>query len=111
MPPINWQTANIQAAATYMRERIAAGATDARTFAVYEGLVEILDPNRRKIRLQRALAESAKAATTVQANRERRAREERRDQRDRRTMHLGPPDGVERRAGERRAARDRRTGG
>ena len=37
----------------YMRERMAAGATDVRTKAVYEGLLDVLDPTRRTARLQR----------------------------------------------------------
>ena len=36
---MTWQQANIQAAAAYMRERIAGGATDPKTIAVYEGLI------------------------------------------------------------------------
>jgi len=107
---MNWQQANIQAAATYLRERIAAGATDARTKAVYEGLLEVLDPNRRKIRLQRELAESAKAAVTVQTSRERRAQDRRGARPDRRVANLGPPGGVERRKGDRRRGMDRRGG-
>ncbi|MEA2462585.1 MAG: hypothetical protein QOJ98_332, partial [Acidobacteriota bacterium] len=43
-----------------------------------------------------------------QANRERRAAAERRRLADRRKQNLGSPVGVERRAGERRAGRDRR---
>src|SRR5437773_986339 len=50
---MTWQQTNIQAAAAYLRERIAAGAVDARTKAVYEGLLEVLDPTRRAARVQR----------------------------------------------------------
>ncbi len=99
---------NIQAATTYVRERMAAGADDARTRAVYEGLLEVLDPNRRTLRLQRELAESAKAAVAVQAERDRRTRERRRT--DRRKANLGNPTGVERRRIERRSGADRRHG-
>jgi len=107
---MNWQRSNIQAAATYLRERIAAGAVDARTRAIHEGLLEVLDPNRRTARLQREMAESAKAAVTAHAVRERRARRERRVHHDRRQLDLGPPGGVERRRGEQRAGLDRRGG-
>ena len=100
-----WQRANIQAAATYLRERMATGATDAKTRAIYEGLLDVLDPTRRATRLQREAAYSAKSAVTVHATRERRAHTERRGQRDRRVVNLGPPGGIERRSG-----RDRRTG-
>lgn len=107
---MNWQRSNIHAAATYLRERMAAGAVDARTRTIYEGLLEVLDPNRRTARLQREMAESAKAAVTAHAVRERRARHERRSPHDRRQVHLGPPDDVERRRGDRRAGLDRRGG-
>jgi hypothetical protein len=102
---MTWQQTNIQAAAAYLRERIAAGATDAKTRSVYEGLLEVLDPNRRAVRLRRELAESTKVVP-VQTNRERRGAERRAV--DRRKVNLGPPGGVERRAGERRTGRDRR---
>jgi hypothetical protein len=105
---MNWQQANIQAAAAYLRDRLAAGATDTRTRSIYEGLLDVLDPSRRAARLRREVAETAKAVP-VQTNRERRARSERRVA-DRRTVDLGPPDGVERRSGpERRRSRDRRS--
>lgn len=107
---MTWQQANIQAAAAYLRERIAAGATDARTKSIYEGLLEVLDANRRALRLRRELSESAKAVP-VQSNRERRATPERRARETRRGMNLGPPGGVERRTGkDRRTGRDRRAG-
>ena len=44
---MTWQRVNIQAAAAYMRDRIASGADDVRTKAVYEGLLDVLDPTRR----------------------------------------------------------------
>jgi hypothetical protein len=107
---MNWQRSNIQAAAAYLRERIAAGAADARTRTIYEGLLEVIDPNRRTAGLQREMAESAKAAVTAHANRERRAGRDRRGHPDRRQVNLAPPDGVERRRGNRRAGTDRRGG-
>jgi len=103
-----WERANIQAAASYLRERMSQGAIDAKTKAVYEGLLEVLDPTRRTTRIQRELASATKAAVTVQANRERRSAAERRRE-DRRKANLGSPTGVERRTGkERRTGRDRR---
>jgi hypothetical protein len=105
---MDWQRANIQAAAGYLRDRIAGGASDPRTRAVYEGLLEVLDPSRRRLRLQREAAAAAQAAATVPTARERRATPERRG-RDRRRVNLGPPDGIERRTGgDRRGGRDRR---
>jgi hypothetical protein len=103
-----WERANIQAAAGYLRERMTQGAIDAKTKTVYEGLLDVLDPTRRAARIQRELSAAAKAAVTVQANRERRAAAERRRLADRRKQNLGSPVGVERRVAERRAGRDRR---
>lgn len=99
---MSWQRANVQAAAHYLRERISAGALgsdDARSKAVYQGLLDVLDPARRTARVQRESAADAKSAVTVQAARERRSQASR----ERRRANLGPPSGVERRAG-----RDRR---
>lgn len=105
----SWERANIQAAASYLRERMTQGAIDAKTKTVYEGLLDVLDPTRRAARVQREMATAARAAVTVQANRQRRAAADRRRQQDRRKENLGSPVGVERRAGaERRAGRDRR---
>ena len=87
-----------------VRERISAGATDAKAKAVYEGLLDVLDPSRRATRHQRELADAAKGAATVKAGRERRSQGDRRSG-DRRMVDLGSPTGVERRSG-----RDRRTG-
>ena len=107
---MNWQRANIQAAAAFVRERMTAGGGDARTKAVHEGLLDVLDPTRRTARLQREAAESAKAAVVVQAARDRRNRIDRRGRHDRRLVNLGAPGGSERRAHrERREGSDRRT--
>jgi hypothetical protein len=107
---MNWQRTNIQAAVAYLRERIAAGATDVRTKAIYEGLMDVLEPNRRVLRVQREMADAVKSAVPVPPARERRTRVERRD-RDRRAANLAPPHDVERRRlPDRRAGRDRRGG-
>jgi hypothetical protein len=108
---MSWQRANIQAAATYLRERIAAGAADPRTKIVFEGLLDVLEPTRRTLRLQREMAHATKASVPVHATRDRRNTMDRRAHRDRRLNNLGPPGGAERRAGaDRRAGRDRRGG-
>jgi hypothetical protein len=109
---MTWQQANIQAAAAYLRERIGAGATDARTKAVYEGLLDVLDPPRRATRVQREAAQAARDAVTVQAERDRRAASERRSRRERRVADVGAPGGTERRrTQDRRSGRDRRDRG
>jgi hypothetical protein len=108
----SWERANIQAAASYLRERMTQGAIDAKTKAVYEGLLEVLDPTRRATRVQREMSAAAKSAVTVQAtNRQRRAAAERRRKEDRRKLNLGSPTGTERRTVNRRTGRDRRNRG
>jgi len=104
----NWQRANIQAAASYLREVMARAPADGRAKVVYEGLLDVLDPSRRTARLQRERAAAA-AAVPVQAARERRATHERRLT-DRRRVNTGNPTGTERRQKERRSGRDRRSG-
>ena len=94
---MNWQRTSVQTAAAYMRELIASGADDVKTKAVYEGLLDVLDPTRRAARIQRESAESAKAAVVVQTALERRNRTERR-----RLALATPPGGVERRRGRER---------
>jgi len=108
---MTWQQANIQAAAAYLRGLIGGGATDARTKAVYEGLLDVLNPSRRASRVQRESAQAAKAAVAVKAERDRRAAAERRSQHDRRVATLGPPQGTERRRADRRSGSDRRNRG
>jgi hypothetical protein len=104
---MSWQRANIQAAVTYLREQMNAASTDARAKVIYEGLLEVLEPARRTVRLQREATEAA-SSVPVAVTRDRRHRVERRDHSDRRLVNLGPPGGVERRRGDRRAGRDRR---
>ncbi|MBI3492970.1 MAG: hypothetical protein HY047_14505 [Acidobacteria bacterium] len=104
---MSWQSANIQAAASYLRERINAGDSHSRTKAIYKGLLDVLDPTRRVTRVQREMAAAkAAAAVAVKAERDRRAAERRRG--GRRKVNLGSPTGVERRKGERRTSHDRR---
>jgi hypothetical protein len=106
---MSWQIENIKSAASYMRERIAAGDIGPRTKVIYEGLLEVLDPARRATRIQREMAAASKiaAAVAIRAERERRAAERRRTA-DRRRLNLGSPTAVEQRKSERRTRRDRR---
>ena len=100
-----WQRANVLAAANYMREQIARTPEDARLVAVYEGLLDLLDPARVVARRQREQASAARqAASALKAERRRTERLAA----DRRKADLGPP-GAERRTGpDRRSGRDRR---
>jgi hypothetical protein len=98
-----WQRANVLAAAQYLRDIVARRPDDAKGHAVYEGLLEVLEPARRTIRQQRELSEAARLSVM---SREKRAGTDRRRS-DRRRVNLGSPSIGERRKGERRA-RDRR---
>lgn len=96
-----WQRETLLAAAAFLREQYGNPPADAKAKAVYEGLLEVLDPARRTVRLQREQAAAAKAVAA-----ERRAGRDRRGT-DRRKANLGPPGGVERRRGERRSGERR----
>jgi len=99
-----WQRANIMAAANYFREALSRSPGDLQLKALYEGLLEVLDPSRRTQRHQR---ESVIAATAAQAEPR---DKDRRSGRDRRHVDVGPPGGVERRrVPDRRVVRNRRS--
>ena len=97
-----WQRANVLAAAQYLRDVVARRPDDAKGHAVYEGLLEVLEPARRTIRQQRELSDAARLSVM---SREKRIGNERR-RGDRRRVNLGSVAG-ERRKGERRAGRGR----
>jgi hypothetical protein len=102
-----WQRESIMAAAAFVREKYGNPPSDARAKLVHDGLLEVLDPSRRAVRLQREMSEAARAAALT-AKQERRAADRRRL--ERRKANAGPPAGTpERRAKERRAGVDRRT--
>src|SRR5262245_47528393 len=101
---MNRDRASIEAAAAYLREMIEAGADDYRTKSVYEGLLDVLDPSRYSMRVQRAAAADA-AVAILRGTRDRRGPLERRGHSDRRLVNFGPAAN-----GERRMSADRRTG-
>lgn len=103
-PLTGWQRANVLAAAQYVRELVLKTPADLKGRAVYEGLLEVLEPARRVARQQREMAEAAKAAVRI---RELRSGRERRGP-ERRAATLGAPGSGERRRAERRSGRDRR---
>jgi len=103
-PMAGWQRANVLAAAQYLRDIVSRTPGDVKAQAVYQGLLEVLEPARRAIRQQRELSEAARSSGTL---REKRAGSERR-RNERRRVNLGPPGGVERRRNDRRTGRDRR---
>jgi hypothetical protein len=92
----------------YLRELIDAGTTDSRTKSVYDGLLDILDPARRALRIQRAVSADA-ALAIMRAGRDRRSAINRRGPDERRLADLGPVAVGERRTGSlRRSGIDRR---
>jgi hypothetical protein len=105
-PLTGWQRANVLAAAQYVRELLLKTPGDLKGRAVYDGLLEVLEPTRRVARQQREMAEAAKAAVRI---REQRSGRDRRST-ERRKVNLGPPGGAERRRSDRRSGRDRRKG-
>jgi hypothetical protein len=102
-----WQRSNILAAANYLKDIGRIGqSTQAHSLA--QGLLEVLEPSRRTIRLQREAAQSATAG--AQAGRERRMGRDRRSAgSDRRKQQL-PFEGPERRGGRERRTAERRSG-
>ena len=104
-PLQSWQRDAILKAAQLLRDRFGNPPADAQAKAAHDGLLEVLDPARRTVRMQRELKEATQKAALTEKT-ERRARERRAT--DRRKANLGPPAGMpdrrktERRAGERR---------
>lgn len=104
-PLAGWQRDAILKASQLIRDRFGNPPVDPLARSAHDGLLEVLDPVRRTVRLQKEMSEATrKAAITARA--ERRARERRAN--ERRKANLGPPAGVgERRRGERRAGERR----
>jgi hypothetical protein len=104
-PLAGWQRDSILAAATFLRDRFGNPPGDPRARTVHDSLLEVLDPSRRAVRLQREMSDATrKAALTLKA--ERRAAERRAA--DRRKANVGPPSGIsDRRKGERRSGERR----
>ena len=105
-PLQGWQREAILKAAQLMRDRFGNPPVDAQARSAHDGLLEVLDPARRTVRLQRELSDATRKAALTEKT-ERRQKDRRAT--DRRKANLGPPPGVpERRKGERRAG-ERRT--
>jgi hypothetical protein len=101
-----WQREAILKAAQLLRERFGDPPNDAPARSAHDGLIEVIDPTRRTVRLQRELSEATRTAALTHRT-ERRARDRRGP--DRRTANVGLPQGVaERRKSERRKGERRR---
>jgi hypothetical protein len=104
-PLQGWQREAILKAAQLLRDRFGNPPADPQARAAHDGLLEVLDPARRTVRLQKELSEATRKAALTERT-ERRARERRAN--DRRKVNIGPPPGVpERRKGERRQSERR----
>jgi hypothetical protein len=95
-----WQRASILAALNHLKD-IGRLGHNPQALSLATGLMEVLEPSRRTIRLQREAAQAATAG--AQSGRGRRTRERRRNEerRKQKASYAGP---------ERRAGRDRRSG-
>ena len=100
-----WQRSNILAALSYLKD-IGRIGQNPQAALLAQGLMEVLEPSRRTIRLQREAALSASAS--AQAGRERRTGRDRRAAGERRKQQL-PFNGPDRRSGRDRRSGDRRT--
>jgi len=104
-PLQSWQRDAILKAAQLLRDRFGNPPVDPQARLAHDGLLEVLDPARRTVRLQKELSEATRKAALTEKT-ERRARERRGT--ERRKANLGPPPGLperrrtERRSGERR---------
>jgi hypothetical protein len=105
LTPNAWQRGNVAAAAAYLREIAVADPANVRAKALYEGLLDVLDPTRRTTRQQRELARPTGAERVAE-----RRGPDRRTGIERRQKDLRIPEILDRRKAERRAGRDRRKG-
>ncbi len=104
-PLQSWQREAILKTAQLLRDRFGNPPVDGQARTAHDGLLEVLDPARRTVRLQRELSEATRKAALT-AKTERRARDRRAN--DRRKANLGPPQGVpDRRTVERRSVERR----
>ena len=98
-----WQRANIYAALNYLKDLGRVGQNP-QAQGLAQGLMEVLEPSRRTVRLQREAAQAATAGAW--SGREQRKGERRRnpDRRKQAATHSGPDrrTGRKRRSGERR---------
>jgi hypothetical protein len=103
-PLQGWQREAILRAAEVLRDKFG-DPPDAEALTAHDGLLEVLDPARRTVRLQKELSETTRKATHTE-NSERRVRERR--GRDRRKVNIGPPPGIEERRKVNRRQAERR---
>lgn len=103
-----WQRQAVMAAAAFLRERFE-GVADQKAKSVHDALLEVVDPKRRGVRLQREMSKSVDVAPAAARSERRRRARDRRTGWERRVLDVGSPTGVERRSSERRARGERRS--
>lgn len=103
-----WQRQAVLAAAALLRERFGTSPSDTKAKAVHDGLLEVVEPQRRALRLQREMSRASAGNTSGPRSERRQKATERRHGHDRRHVNIGPPMGIERRHGPRRVRSDRR---
>ena len=94
-----WQRANIFGALNYLKD-IGRAEQNPQAQALAHGLMEVLEPSRRTIRIQREAAQAATAGARNGRERRARARRHNPDRRKQTLSHTGS---------ERRTGRDRRS--
>jgi hypothetical protein len=104
-PLSGWQRAHIVSAAEYVRDLARKTPGDQRARAVYDGLLEVLEPSRRMARQYRERHPGSVGGSMwdKRSGRERRLT-------DRRSADAGPGAVVERRRAQRRSGLNRRRG-
>jgi hypothetical protein len=105
-PLQGWQREAILKAAQLLRDKFGNPPSDAQARAAHDALLEVLDPARRTVRLQKELSDATRKAALTERT-ERRGGKERRGS-DRRKVNIGPPPGVDERRGSNRRQGDRR---
>ena len=95
-----WQRASILAALNYLKD-IGRVGQNPQALLLATGLMEVLEPSRRTIRLQREAAQAATAGARSGSERRMRERRHNSGRRKQQAAHTGP---------ERRTGRDRRSG-
>ena len=106
-PLQGWQRDAILKAAQLLRDKFGDPPADAEARAAHDGLLEVLDPARRTVRLQKELSDTTRKAPLTEST-ERRLRDRRGW--DRRKVNIGPPPGIEERRKADRRQGDRRQG-
>ena len=100
-----WQRQAVLAAASFLRQRFSDTPDDTRARILHDALLEVIEPTRRDLRLQREMSTAPGPMLAVRSDRRARGR---RSGTDHREVEFGPPRGIERRVAERRSPQQRR---